>query len=151
MKKILLGLFVCVLFVGMTGVVSATPGDYCKVTGGGKLVDGYGNDMGISVSFTAQGTCMVTPDDEDYDVKGMVMIVDRNNLVKKHLDVIMINCDEFSDRSIAGLFLKESGVMEVYDFGKGKNFLIPMDTVLNINFGGAYLSGNAQVKISAAT
>ncbi len=146
MKKILFGLIVCALLVGMTGVVSADAGDYCKVTGGGTVVDDLGNDMGITVSFTAQGTCGSTE-----DVKGKVTIVDHTTKEKLQLDVVeIIECGEVTDFSWGYLLLDDCSILEVYDGGEGENAYY-MDGVYYFSYWGAgYLSGNAQVKISPA-
>lgn len=157
MKKILFGLIVCALLVGMTGVVSANGNDtYCKVTGGGTVVDIDGNDIGFTVSFTAQGTCGVGPGDENYDVKGKVTIVyhpkkGKSNLVK--LDVLKISwCEEKDDFFSTGLSLEDGKFLYVNDFGEGAKASSHRDHVDCIDYWGAgYLSGNAQVKISEAT
>lgn len=155
MKKILFGLIALALLVGMTGVVSAAAGDYCKVTGGGTVVDYYfGNDMGITVSFTAQGTCWwYPPAGWDSDVKGKVTIVNHATKEKSQLDVIGIyECEEFNGGSVAVLYLDDYSFLLVFDSGEGAN--ADPDLVAHLIDSGTFdwegcLSGNAQVKITA--
>lgn len=146
MKKILIGLIAFALLVGMTGVVSANGvSTYCKVNGGGTVVYEDGTDMGITVSFTAQGICGSTE-----DVKGMVTIVDRTTMEKLQLDVVGIYCYEYPEFSMAELYLDDGNSFLVYDGGEGANAPYPMDGVAYEPFWWEYLSGNAQVKISEA-
>lgn len=137
----------CALLLAMTGVVSAACGDYCKVTGGGTVVDEFGNDMGITVSFTAQGTCGSTE-----DVKGKVTIVDHTTKEKLRLDVEEIFlCEEDPTFSWGFLRFDDGSILEVYDGGEGANAAYPMDGVFYKSYwGDMFLRGNAQVRISKA-
>ena len=152
MKKLLLGLIVCALLVGMTGVVSACIPTTCQVNGGGTVDDC--NDGFITVAFNAKGMCYSD------DVKGMVNIVYHDSKKKVKFDVVKIEKCCLCDKSpcikltLNGEKCKKY-YLKITDNGEGSN--APCDDYVEFYYCNSkchngyekfkgYLSGNAQIR-----